>query len=129
MMEKNLVAVAAFLCDCLVSELLKVRGDGAGGLVVIVSPGPKHVFSVEQVGAAFARMAEEERLKAESESKPRPRVAYEIEFKARDEEKLLTDEDAAVRFRADEEAAVRLRTTKPSSIEKPKPIRPISKAP
>ena len=50
-MIMNDIEIAAKLCNCAKSDILKVRRDAAGVLIVIMVWGAKHMFQPQQVAA------------------------------------------------------------------------------
>ena len=88
MNERESNAVAAYLCGCKVEDLLKVREDN-GGLVVIVASGAKHVFTAEQVEAARLAMTEVTSVTKPSEVIVPGKVTAQIRAEVR---KLLMDD-------------------------------------
>ncbi len=54
-LEVNPYIVAARLENVALEDILKARVQDDGRLVVVVHPGPKHVYTAEQVNAALKR--------------------------------------------------------------------------
>ncbi len=56
MSEKEWLALAAYLARCAPDEVMVFRVRDDGGMIVVIQPGPKYIFTPEQVETAKAEM-------------------------------------------------------------------------
>ncbi len=56
MSETEWLALAAHLARCAPDEVMAFRVRDDGGMIVVIQPGPKYIYTPEQVEAAKAEM-------------------------------------------------------------------------
>ncbi len=70
MSEKEWLSLAAYLARCAPDEVMVFRVRDDGGMIVVIQPGPKYVYTPEQVEAAKAEMRPKPSKRSEDAASP-----------------------------------------------------------